>query len=251
MRNICLYIAYDGTHYSGWQKQHHTKTIQGEIEASLKRFTLEDISLHGAGRTDAGVHADEMTANFQFVSRLSCADIHRALNSMLGDDIRILEVKEMPLDFHARFSAKGKEYHYTLFTGPIMPPTKRLYLLHQSKSFNSEPVQECLKMLVGTHDFSSFENTGTRDKTRTDGKGAVRTLSVAQYIQIDESTFRFIFIGEGFLRNMVRNMVGSLLEVGRGKQSVEWFSAAFMTQDRNAAGPTAPAHGLKLLKVIY
>lgn len=251
MRNICLYIAYDGTHYSGWQKQHHTSTIQGEIEACLKRFTLKDIPLHGAGRTDAGVHADEMTAHFQLDSRLSCNDIQRALNSMLADDIRILDAKEMPMDFHARFSAKGKEYHYTLFTGPIMPPTKRLYMLHQSKSFNQDLVHECLKLLVGTHDFSSFENTGTRDKTRTDGKGAVRTLNSARYIQIDKNTFQFIFIGEGFLRNMVRNMVGSLLEVGRGKQSVEWFQTAFTAQDRNAAGPTAPAHGLKLLKVLY
>ena len=251
MRNICLYIAYDGTHYSGWQKQHHTKTIQGEIEACLKKLTLQDICLHGAGRTDAGVHADEMTAHFKLDSRLSCNDIQRALNSMLAEDIRILDIKEMPIDFHARFWAKGKEYHYTLFTGPIMAPTKRLYMLHQSKPFTAEPVHECLRLLVGTHDFSSFENTGTRDKTRTDGKGAVRTLHVARYIQIDENTFQFIFIGEGFLRNMVRNIVGSLLEVGRGKQNVAWFENVFKAQDRNVAGPTAPAHGLKLLKVIY
>lgn len=251
MRNICLEISYDGTNYSGWQKQHHATTIQGEIETALSRITCQDIVLHGAGRTDAGVHADAMIANFNTNSSITTNDIQRALNSILKDDIRINDVSDVENEFHARFSAKGKEYHYNLYTGRVMPPNKRLYMLHQSAKFDPEPMKDCLKMLVGTHDFSSFENTGTRDKTRTDGKGAVRTLNKAEYIKIKQDFNQFIFVGEGFLRNMVRNMVGSLLEVGRGKESPEWFFNALKAKDRNASGPTAPAHGLKLFKVRY
>ncbi|MGL1932004.1 MAG: tRNA pseudouridine(38-40) synthase TruA [Desulfotalea sp.] len=251
MRNILLQISYDGTNYSGWQKQNHVSTIQEQIETALKRITCQQIALHSAGRTDAGVHADAMTANFKFNSRLSTNDIQRALNAILEDDIRINCAKEVHIDFHARFYAKAKEYHYSMYTGAVMPPNKRLYMLHQSKSFDSKLVQECLEMLVGTHDFSSFENTGTRDKTRTGGKGAVRTLNTAQYIERTEEIKQFIFVGEGFLRNMVRNMVGSLLEVGRGKESPEWFHKTLKAKDRNKAGPTAPAHGLKLFKVMY
>ena len=251
MRNICLLIAFDGTDYSGWQKQHHASTIQGEIEARLKRLSGKEIPLHGAGRTDAGVHADGMTAHFHTDTRLTCNDFHRALNRMLPDAIRIVEVREMADDFHARFAATGKEYHYRVFTGGIMPPHKRFYMLHQSKPINREAMQLCLQTITGTHDFSSFENTGSRDKTRTDGKGAVRTIREARYEQFAEDSWHFVFIGDGFLRNMVRNIVGSILEVGRGKESPEWFEQALKAKDRNAAGPTAPAHGLKLFQVFY
>lgn len=252
MKKICLLIAFDGTNYSGWQKQLHARTIQGDIEEKLQQLTQTEIALHGAGRTDAGVHADGMTAHFETDSRLTCSDFKRALNSILPGAIRILDTHESDdKEFHSRFSAKGKEYHYTLYTGQVIPPDKRLYMLHQSKELNLDSINECLRELVGTHDFSSFENSGSRDKSYTFGKGAVRTISTAKYEQIDNDVYRFTFVGDGFLKNMVRNIVGSVLEVGRGHKTTSWFTDALKAKDRGAAGPTAPPHGLKLFRVIY
>lgn len=251
MRNILLTISFDGTNYSGWQRQKNTPTIQGEIEFALKRLTQQEVSLHGAGRTDAGVHAAGMTAHFTTDCRLSTHDIQRALNSILPGAIRILNACQVENSFHSRFSAKGKEYHYTLFTGQILPPEKRLYMLHQRAPLNAENMTKCLQTITGSHDFSSFENSGSRDKTRTTGRGAVRTITYASYQQIDSDISRFIFIGDGFLRNMVRNLVGSILEVGRDKHTSRWFQNVLETKDRGAAGPTALAHGLQLHKVFY
>ncbi len=251
MRKICLTIAYDGTEYSGWQKQNHARTIQGDIEEKLAQLCQEKISLHGAGRTDAGVHADGMTAHFENNSRLSPEDFQRALNSMLPGAIRIIKAQQASPDFHSRFNAKGKVYIYTLYTGSIMPVDKRLYMLHQAKPLNDKQVNQCLQFLVGNHDFSSFENSGSRDKSCTLGRGAVRTLTTAEFAQTDKEIWEFTFVGDGFLKNMVRNIVGSALEVGRGHKTVSWFHQALKAKDRAAAGPTAPAHGLKLSRVLY
>ena len=252
MKKICLLIAFDGTNYSGWQKQLNARTIQGDIEKILQKLTQADVALHGAGRTDAGVHADGMTAHFKTESKLSCKDFKRALNSILSGAIRIIDVYENTNEeFHSRFSTKGKEYHYTLYTGEVMPPEKRFYMLHQEKELRFAEMDKCLKAVIGTHDFSSFENSGSRDKSYTFGKGAVRTITTAKLEQLDDSIYQFIFIGDGFLKNMVRNMVGSILEVGRGYQKPEWFTDVLKVKDREAAGPTAPPHGLKLFRVIY
>lgn len=251
MRNILLTISFDGTNYSGWQRQNHTVTIQGEIELALRRLTQQEISLHGAGRTDAGVHADAMTAHFITSCRLPTHDIQKALNSILPGAIRILNVCQVEDDFHARFSAKGKEYHYTIFTGQILPPEKRLYMLHHRSPLNTDSINNCLQIITGSHDFSSFENSGSRDKTRTTGRGAVRTITHASFQDTDWEVSRFIFIGDGFLRNMVRNLVGSILEVGREKHTSLWFKNVLVAKDRSAAGPTALPHGLHLHKVFY
>jgi len=251
MKKIRFTIAYDGTEYSGWQIQNHARTIQGDIEEQLTRICQEKISLHGAGRTDAGVHAEGMTAHFECNSRLSPEDFQRALNSMLPGAIRILQASYATPEFHSRFNAKGKVYIYTLYTGKIMPIDKRLYMLHQPKPLDHEKINSCLDLLLGTHDFSSFENSGSRDKSYTCGRGAVRTLSKARFDQVEENICTFTFIGDGFLKNMVRNIVGSALEVGRDHKTVEWFEQALKAKDRRAAGPTAPPHGLKLSKVLY
>ena len=251
MRNILLTISFDGTNYSGWQRQKNAVTIQEEIEVALKRLTQQKISLHGAGRTDAGVHAAGMNAHFTTTCRLSTLEIQRALNSILPGAIRIIDISQVEESFHARYSAKGKEYHYNLFTGDILPPDKRLFMLHHRTPLNRDNINECLHTITGCHDFSSFENSGSRDKTRTTGKGAVRTISHASYRQIDCDSSQFIFIGDGFLRNMVRNLVGSILEVGREKHTPQWFKKVLQDKDRSAAGPTALAKGLQLHKVFY
>jgi len=250
-RNLRLLIAYDGTDFNGWQRQRDARTIQGEIETCLKRMTREDISLHGAGRTDAGVHAEGMVAHFKTVCAISPEDFLRSLNSMLPGSIRIHDTEYTADDFHARFSAKGKHYQYTIFTGKIQPPSERLYSLHISDKLNLKIIRGCLNELEGTRDFSSFENSGSRNKSNTFGKGAVRTLSTASVTQRNSDFLVFDFIGDGFLRNMVRNLIGTLLEAGRNRLPVSTFKEILQAKDRTLAGATAPPHGLNLKKVFY
>ncbi|WP_136798538.1 tRNA pseudouridine(38-40) synthase TruA [Desulfosediminicola ganghwensis] len=250
-RNIKLSIAFDGTDFNGWQRQKHDVTIQGEIEKCLATMTNCQTDLHGAGRTDAGVHADQMIAHFSTTSGISTAAFRKGLNSMLPYAIRILAAEEVPLDFHSRFSAKGKQYQYSLYTGEVMPPTERLYALHAPFYLDFDRIRECLDLLIGTHDFSSFENSGSRDKEKESRKGAVRTIMVAKVDNLDKYRYNFTFIGEGFLRHMVRNIVGTLLEVGKGRRTVNEFGHALQAKDRSAGGATAPAHGLRLIKVLY
>lgn len=250
-RNIKLVIGYDGSDYCGWQRQENGRSIQGEIETVLSRMTRQEIDLHGAGRTDAGVHADGMVAHFHTEARISCADFSRGLNSLLPPAIRIYQAEEVAHDFHARFSAIAKEYRYEIHLGRVHPPRQRRYTLHLTSSLDLQAIDDCLGLLQGTHDFSSFENSGTRDKTLTTGKGAVRTITMARLSRNGESGLALHFRGDGFLRNMVRNMVGTLLEVGRGKILPKDFAAILAAKERSAAGPTAPAHGLWLAQVFY
>jgi len=246
-----MLIAYDGTHYSGWQKQKDDKTIQGEIEYCLERMTRKTISLHGAGRTDAGVHADGMCAHFLTNSVLSTSDLHRGLNSMLPGAIRILSVEETEPDFHARFHAKGKLYHYSICCEKIQPPKSRLYQLHIPSPLDLHTIRASLTILEGTHDFSSFENSGSRDKTICSGRGAVRTIHSAKLTTDITNTLVFQFAGDGFLRNMIRNLVGTLVEVGQGRLTHTEFENILNAKDRTLAGRTAPAHGLCLKEVFY
>lgn len=251
-RKIAITVAFDGTDFAGWQRQKHDRSIQGELERCLSRMTNEDIFVHGAGRTDAGVHADDMVAHFTTGAAISCEDIQRGLNSLLPQAIRVFATRQVYGEFHARFSAMGKEYHYTIFNGPIMPPKLRLYSLHVTASLDFQSISNCMGLLTGTRDFSSFENSGSRDKDYHGGRGAVRTISKAELVRLEtEYLVVFQFIGDGFLRNMVRNLVGTLLEVGRGKLSEKEFARILAAKDRRAAGPTAPPHGLSLHRVIY
>jgi tRNA pseudouridine38-40 synthase len=251
LRNIKMVISYDGTDFSGWQRQRHDRTIQGEIEHCLTVMTRDRIDLHGAGRTDAGVHAEGMVAHFVTCSGISCQDFLRGLNSMLPPAIRIVKVDEVGLDFHARFSAVGKCYQYTIYTGKIQPPQLRLYSVHVNCHLRFPVMEKCLRLLEGTHDFASFENSGSRDKSICSGRGSVRTIY--QAVLLDEPPFlvTFQFTGDGFLRNMIRNFTGTLLEVGRNRLSVEEFTEILRARDRTMAAATAPAHGLSLKEVLY
>jgi tRNA pseudouridine38-40 synthase len=251
LRNIKLTISYDGTDYSGWQRQLQAPTIQGEIERCLTLMSNEKISLHGAGRTDAGVHAYAMVAHFTTSSSISLQEILRGINSMLPGAIRILRVDDVDHNFHARYSAKGKCYQYFIYTSKIQPPHLRLYSVHITSKLNLPAIENCLKQLEGTHDFSSFENSGSRDKSISTGRGAIRTIYKAELIAKPPFQLIFQFTGDGFLRNMVRNIMGTLLDVGREKISTEKFSVILRAKDRTIAAPTAPAHGLFLKEVIY
>lgn len=251
MRNIKLTIAYDGTDYGGWQRQKNTSTIQGEIEQRLKIITNTTTSLHGAGRTDAGVHAMGMVANFQTESDIFCPALCKGLNSLLQSSIRILDACEATPEFHARYSAKAKTYTYSLFTGSIQPPMQRFYTLHFPRFLDIETINNCLEIITGTHDFASFEASGSRDLKAPGVRGSVRTLHAATFIQIALEAYQFQFCGDGFLRHMVRNLVGTLLETGNGRRSILDFKESFLAKNRNTTGPTAPAHGLILEKIHY
>ena len=250
-RNIRLVIGYDGTEFSGWQRQKNARTIQGEIERFLNRMSREDIFLHGAGRTDAGVHAEGMVAHFRTTSAISCEDFLRGLNALLPSAIRIFSAEVVAPSFHARFSAIGKIYRYEVFTGRIHPPRMRLHTLHVTCPLDFIAIRECLSMIEGTHDFSSFENSGSRDKDACTGRGAIRTIHEARLVETESEIFSLQFSGDGFLRNMVRNLTGTLLETGRGKITPQDFAIILAAKNRTMAGPTAPAHGLCLKKVLY
>ena len=252
-KNIRLVLAYDGTGYSGWQRQKNGTTIQGILEEKISIITDRQVTVNGAGRTDAGVHALGMTANFLTESRMEAKDFQNALNSMLPKDIRILEGKKMPAEFHARYDSTGKTYRYDFFTGSIQPPHERLYRAHLPQPFDLTRVLSCLQYLAGSHDFSSFEATGSRDTTRTQGRGAERTLYEAKCLSTPgrENCFSFFFTGDGFLRHMVRNIVGTLFQVGSGRIDHHRFQTIMTLKNRQEAGPTAPACGLFLEKVHY
>jgi len=250
-RNICLLIAYDGGDYQGWQRQAAAPTIQGEIEERLSIITTKGVTLYGAGRTDAGVHATGMTANFRSDSNLSCDQLQKSLNSMLPLAIRILDAKEMDSGFHARFSCRGKRYRYYLQTAPVQLPFFCRYALHTPAALDEQRMQSCLDTLIGTHDFSSFENSGSRDQGKTDGRGAVRTLFAATLRRRAQDVLVVELTGDGFLRSMVRNIVGTILQAGEKKIGAGDFAAILAARNRALAGPTAPPHGLFLNKVFY
>lgn len=253
MRNIKLVLAYDGTGYAGWQRQLGQPTIQQVVEEAIARLTQAPVILHGAGRTDAGVHAQGMTANFQTDSVIPLSGLVKGLNSMLPEAIRVLDAEKVAHDFHARYNATGKVYEYAFMATEIMPPCQRLYAAQVRAPFMCDAVRLCLPMVVGTHDFSSFEASGSRDLTITGGRGAVRTIFAARLDEEgkDSRMFRLTIAGDGFLRHMVRNIVGTLFGVGRGRLTPLDFQEIVAARDRTLAGATAPAKGLTLKTVLY
>ena len=250
-RNIKLLLAFDGTNYAGWQKQASAATIQGVIEAGLQIMTREHTSLHGAGRTDAGVHAIGMVANFATGTSIPCQGFAKGLNSLLPPDIRVLEATEVDGNFHARRSARAKTYWYNLTTGPVQLPTERLYWAHVAAELDIDAMKAGLQLVLGSHDFASFEGAGSREPGVA-GRGAVRTIFTADFKSLGPGgRYRFIITGDGFLRHMVRNIVGTMLEVGLGRLAPGAIAAIMAAGDRSAAGPTAPPHGLFLKEVRY
>ena len=251
--NLRLLLAYDGSNYSGWQRQDNAVTIQGMLEERLATMTGCPVKLFGAGRTDAGVHALGMVSNFHTASTIPMQGFLKGLNSMLPADIRVLEVNREKHRFHSRYDATGKTYRYDIFTGRIQLPTERLYTAHIPWHLDIDVIRSCLQRISGAHDFSSFEAGGSRDPNRTSGRGAVRTLYQATLFADPnrDQNWSFRFTGDGFLRHMVRNLVGTLIEAGSGKITVEEFITILENRDRTKAGPTAPAHGLFLEKVLY
>ena len=251
MKIIRLLIAYDGTDFHGWQVQPNAPTIQGEIEKRLALMHTRAVTLHGAGRTDAGVHAAGMVAHFHTEKPIQPQSFANGLNSMLPTSIRILEATEEEESFHSRFSATGKTYIYSIHNGAVMMPCDRLYRVHIRAELDFSAMNECLNIITGIHDFASFETSGSRDPSHPKGRGSIRTISDAALSHESTGFFHFSISGDGFLRHMVRNIVGTVLEVGLGRRTIACFRQAVLSRKRSEAGPTAPAHGLMLKKIYY
>jgi len=254
VRTLCLTLAFDGTAFHGWQRQKNSRTVQGEVEQALLRIIGQTAVVHGAGRTDAGVHALGMTASFCTFATISCAGLAKGLNAVLASDIRVLAAREMADGFHARKSARAKTYQYHIRVAPVQLPTERLYSLHQPSGLDLKAMTTSLACLEGEHDFSSFEGAGSRDPEKSYCRGAVRRIfsaSLTQSTSVMGTHLIITLTGDGFLRHMVRNIVGTLLLVGRNKMGYGDFTDVLAAKDRSRAGPTAPAHGLFLQEVLY
>jgi tRNA pseudouridine38-40 synthase len=251
MRYFKLTIAYDGTDFHGWQIQANKPTIQGEIVSVLRRLTQENTRLLGAGRTDAGVHALGQVGSFRTQSSLSALEFQRALNALLPLTIRIVEMEETGPDFSARWSAKGKIYRYRIYRGKVVPPFLWRYVLHYPFPLDEEAMKAAAARFVGMHDFSSFAaSTGSEDDDKE--RNMQREIFATELQRTaDGEELWFTVHGRSFLRYMVRKMVGTLLEVGRGKLTPEDIDRLYELKDRSKSGPTVPAHGLFMVKVDH
>jgi tRNA pseudouridine38-40 synthase len=247
MRNLRLAVAYDGTNYAGWQRQINGLAVQQVLEEAFAPLVprLPRVpSMAGASRTDAGVHARRQIASLRIDLDLETRAIHRALNVRLPDDIRVLSVDDADMAFHARFDARGKAYRYRISTAAVPSPFDRWFVWHVPFHCDVEAMRRAAVTLVGRHDFSSFQGRGS---AIVDPVRSIRSFDIAEAddeIVVDVE-------GDGFLRHMVRTLVGSLVEVGGGLRPVEWMGQVLHARDRRSAGPTAPARGLTLVDVTY
>lgn len=251
MRYFKLTIAYDGTDFHGWQIQANKPTIQGEIVAVLQRLTQERVVLHGSGRTDAGVHALGQVASFRTQSPLGAAEFQRALNALLPPAIRIVAAEEVGPDFNARWSAVGKTYRYRLYRGKVVPPFLWRYVLHYPFPLEEDRMRESAAHFVGVHDFSSFAaSTGSEDDDKE--RNMEREIFSAQLARTaDNEELVFTVSGRSFLRYMVRKMVGTLLDVGRGRLDPDDIPRLYQLKDRSKSGPTVPPQGLVMVEVRH
>jgi tRNA pseudouridine38-40 synthase len=247
-------VAYDGTPFCGWQTQKNGTSVQALIEDALSTLLREKIVVTGCGRTDAGVHALGQVAHFDTSHHIDPRRVLRSTNSLLPEEIRILDIVETDPTFHARYSAIGKIYHYTLDIGPTPNPFSRNYALFIRYPLNIRILHEAAEMLIGTHDFSAFTNSSPQapDKIKRESSNNIRTLKRLDICQLsDPYHLQFAFEGDGFLYKMVRNITGTLLEIGRGKRELATLPHILASRDRRRAGPAAPPHGLSLIKALY
>lgn len=242
-----LTISYDGTNYSGWQIQPHSPSIQELIKKALSTILREEITLIGSGRTDAGVHAIGQVAHFRTAKEFSLKTLHFALNCMLPKDIRIMDFEPIDSTFHAQYSAIGKIYHYNLWLDDIVDPTKRLFTHHVQGPFDLNLLHESAKLFLGKNDFSSFANSASEGSA---SKNPIRTLKRLESVT-QEGGIRLEFEGDGFLYKMVRNIMGTLLDVSSKKRSIDDIPLIFSSKDRRLCSRAAPAQGLFLFKVLY
>lgn len=244
MRNIKLTIQYDGSLFYGWQLQKHLPSVQGALVDAIEELFLEKVELKGAGRTDVGVHALGQVANFKTNKNHELYHIITGINHFLVPGIQVRKAEEVDLRFHSRFSAISKTYRYYLSTERYMHPIYRKYKGNWWGPIDIEKMVEASKILLGTHDFTSFQNN------KEEEINYIRTIDTLE-IYPEGKDIVFVFEGESFLHNMVRILVGSLLEIGKGKRNKEWLEQAIIKRNRKAAGPAVSACGLYLWEIEY
>src|SRR3979411_1601251 len=250
MRYFKLTIAYDGTDFHGWQVQTNKPTIQGEITNILGRLTQERVLLYGAGRTDAGVHALGQVASFKTSSALSASEFQRALNALLPPTIRIVGADEVGPTFHARWSARGKIYRYRIYRGQVVPPRIWRYVLHYPFPLDEEAMRDAAARFAGVHDFASFAaSTGSEDDDQERStERAVFSSELGR--SANNEALGFTVSGRSSLRDMVRKMGATLLDVGTAKVRATDIERLYEVKGRSKSGPTVPAQGLVMVAVV-
>jgi len=248
--NFKLTIQYDGTDFHGWQMQGELRTVQGELTRALCLIDSRDVVVHGSGRTDAGAHAEGQVASVNLQKAISPEKLRAAINGNVGKDLRVLDARVVPDDFHARYSALGKTYLYRVINGPVMSPFWLRYAHHEARALDLERMSQSANLFLGLHDWTAFSSaqSDTETKSRT-----ITALTVNG--QWDERTgcqvIEMIVSADGFLRYMVRSIAGTLLAVGRGEMDLGLVDNAINEGDRSLVGATAPACGLTLRSVRY
>lgn len=250
MRNLKLILSYDGAEFSGWQVQPDATTVQGTLASAIGRITGEKVLPQGSGRTDAGVHALAQVVTFVTESSVPTENFVKALNDILPASVRVLEVAEMPAEFHARHSAKAKSYRYRIYRGAICPPFLARYVWHYPYSLNEAALVTAALLVVGEKDFTSFAAVDPERGKDGGPVSNVRTIFSSAWERNDEELI-YTVRGSGFLHHMVRNLVGTFILVGRGTLQVDDITRIVEARSRSAAGATAPASGLYLVNVEY
>ena len=250
MRNLKLILAYDGTDFSGWQVQPESSTIQGTLASAIGRITGEKVLPQGSGRTDAGVHALAQVATFATDSIIPAANLVIALNDILPASIRVLEVTDVPSEFHARKSAHGKTYRYRMYRGTICTPFLARYVWHYPYPLDELAMSDAARLIEGEHDFTSFAAADPERGLEADGSLNIRRVFSSIWRR-EGDEFIYEVQGSGFLHHMVRNLIGTYLLVGKGTLKPGDMARILKTKNRSAAGATAPASGLYLVKVDY
>ena len=245
VRNIKLLIEYDGTNYQGWQVQPKGPTIQGILEEKIGLLTGQSVQLFGSGRTDSGVHALGQVAHFKTQSQMDIHTIQRALNSLLPHDIVIQKAEEVDEGFHARKHSKSKIYEYRILNRNLRSAFHRGYVWHIPQKLNLTEMKKATQSLVGEHDFSAFRTVGSPTRT------TVRRVIRAEWKRGRDGLIRFEIEANGFLKQMVRSIIGTLVEIGKGRMEAAEIREILNSRDRKEAGPTAPAQGLFLKEVKY
>jgi tRNA pseudouridine38-40 synthase len=254
MRTLKLTLSYDGTRLVGWQRQAEGDSVQAVLEDALARFEGAPVTVHGAGRTDAGVHALGQVASAQVSFTHDAATLTRALNAQLPEDVRVLAVEDAPDGFHARFDARAKTYCYVIRNDALVSPFERPFVWHVPQPLDADAMARAAAMLIGRHDFAAFRSVGTDvpDSVRTLTASAIaREPAQAPWLRDAGPLLTYRVTGDGFLRHMVRAIAGTLVEVGRGWRSPAEMEVLLQQRDRHAAGATAPPQGLFLVRVDY
>jgi tRNA pseudouridine38-40 synthase len=260
VRTLKLVLAYEGTAFVGWQRQAEGVSVQSLIEDALARIEGRGVTVTGAGRTDAGVHALGQVASCNLEHDLPAEDLRRALNAMLPPEVRVTAVEEAAEGFHARYSAKGKVYAYAVVNGDAVSPFLQRYAWQISQALDVAAMDAAARLLEGAHDFAAFQSAGSSARTTTrtiySSRVAERPVDsglgpILRAADPDARLILYEVFGDGFLRHMVRALAGSLVEVGLGRRDPAWFAGLLQARSRGASGPTAPARGLWLARVAY